>query len=59
MTPEEASAFERLATGASFARWCSELGEMVGEELAAGRAVEWLNQWLADGALAGFALERG
>jgi len=28
----------------------------VGEELAAGRAVEWLNQWLADGALAGFAL---
>jgi len=56
MTPEEASAFDRLATGASFARWCSELGEMVGEEVAAGRAVEWLNQWLADGALAGFAL---
>jgi hypothetical protein len=29
---------------------------MLGEQRAAEQAVEWLNQWLADGALAGFAL---
>ena len=57
MTLEEAVAFDRLAARASFAQWCGELGEMVGDKRAAARAVEWLNQWLADGALAGFALE--
>jgi Putative DNA-binding domain len=57
MTLEEAIAFDRLAARVSFSHWCGELGEMVGQERAAERAVEWLNQWLADGALAGFALE--
>jgi hypothetical protein len=50
MAPEEATAFDRLAARIDFAQWCSELG-------AAERAVELLNQWLADGALAGYALE--
>jgi hypothetical protein len=57
MTPEEASAFSRLAARVSFGQWCGELGDVVGEDRAAERAVEFLNQWLADGALAGFALE--
>ena len=57
MTPEETIAFSRLAARVSFAQWCGELGDVVGEERAAERAVEFLNQWLADGALAGFALE--
>jgi Putative DNA-binding domain len=57
MTLEEAAAFDRLAGRASFAQWCGELGETVGERRAAERAVELLNQWLSDGALAGFALE--
>ena len=56
MGPQEAAAFDRLGTRASFAQWCGELAEMVGEDNAARQAVEWLNQWLADGALAGFAL---
>jgi hypothetical protein len=50
MAFEEAAAFDRLAARASFAQWCGELG-------SAERAVELLNQWLADGALAGCALE--
>jgi len=57
MAPEEASAFDRLAARASFAQWCGELGATVGDEAAPARAVECLNQWLADGALAGFAIE--
>ena len=57
MKPEEAIAFDRLAARITFGQWCSELGNLVGQEYAAERAVEWLNQWLADGALAGFALE--
>jgi len=57
MTLEESIAFDRLAARVSFSHWCGELGQMVGQERAAERAVEWLNQWLADGALAGFALE--
>jgi putative DNA-binding protein len=57
MTPEEAIALDRLAARASFAQWCAELGEVTGEDRAAQTAVEFLNQWLADGALAGFALE--
>jgi hypothetical protein len=56
MTPEEAIAFDRLAARAAFAQWCAELSELVGEERASTLAVELLNQWLADGALAGFAL---
>jgi hypothetical protein len=57
MTSEEAIAFSRLAARVSFGQWCGELGDVVGEDRAAERAVEFLNQWLADGALAGFALE--
>jgi len=57
MTAQEAAAFDRLAARASFALWCGELAEIVGGDNAARQAVEWLNQWLADGALAGFALE--
>jgi hypothetical protein len=57
MTAEEASAFDRVAARASFAQWCGGLRDVVGEDQAAERAVEFLNQWLADGALAGFALE--
>jgi hypothetical protein len=57
MTPEEATAFDRLAARAGFGQWCGEVGELVGEERAPTLAVELLNQWLADGALAGFALE--
>jgi hypothetical protein len=57
MTPEEAIAFDRLAARITFGQWCAELGNLVGQDTAAERAVEWLNQWLADGALAGFALE--
>jgi len=37
--------------------WCSELGAIVGEQLAAARAVECLNQWLAEGALTSFVLD--
>ena len=50
MAPEEAAAFDRLAARTDFAQWCGELG-------AAERAVELLNQWLADGALEGYTLE--
>jgi hypothetical protein len=50
MAAEEAAAFDRLAARIDFAQWCGELG-------AAERAVELLNQWLADGAFAGYALE--
>jgi hypothetical protein len=57
MTSEEAIAFDRLAARAGFGQWCGELRDLIGHERAAERAVEWLNQWLADGALAGFALE--
>jgi Putative DNA-binding domain len=57
MTSEEAIAFSRLAARVGFGQWCGELGDVVGEDRAAERAVEFLNQWLADGALAGFALE--
>jgi hypothetical protein len=57
MTPAEAAAFDRLSARASFAQWCAELGEAVGEQAAAAQAVQLLGQWLADGALAGFALE--
>jgi hypothetical protein len=56
MAAEEATAFDRLAARAGFGQWCGELAPLVGQERAAERAVEWLNQWLADGALAGFAL---
>jgi hypothetical protein len=56
MAPQEAGAFDRVAARAPFQVWCSELGAIVGEQLAAARAVEYLNQWLADGALAGFVL---
>jgi len=56
MASDEAAAFERLAAHTSFAQWCGELGAVVGEAQAAHRAVDLLNQWLADGALAGFAL---
>ncbi|MBV8208807.1 MAG: putative DNA-binding domain-containing protein [Burkholderiaceae bacterium] len=59
MGPQEAEAFDRLAARVSFGQWCAELGEMVGEENAAGQAVKWLNQWLADGALAGVTLQGG
>jgi hypothetical protein len=57
MTPQEALAFDWLAARVSFAQWCGRLGELCGEQRAAELAVELLNQWLADGALAGFALE--
>jgi hypothetical protein len=57
MAPEEASAFDRLAARAPFAAWCGELAATVGEQRAATRAVECLSQWLADGALAGLAIE--
>jgi hypothetical protein len=56
MAPEEAVAFDRLAACAPFATWCGELGAMVGEQLAATRAVEYLNQWLAEEALAGLTI---
>jgi hypothetical protein len=57
MAPDEAAAFDRLAARTCFAQWCGELGALVGEADAARRAVDLLNQWLVDGALAGFALE--
>jgi Putative DNA-binding domain len=57
MALEEAGAFDRLAQRACFAQWCGELGAVIGEDRAAQRAVEFLNQWLADGALAGYVLE--
>jgi len=58
MASDEAAAFDRLVVArAGFERWCDQLGEVVGEEHAPLRAVELLTQWLADGALAGFALE--
>jgi len=57
MAPEEASAFDRVAARAPFQVWCSELGAIVGEQLAAARAVECLNQWLAEGALTSFVLD--
>jgi len=56
MAPQEAGAFDRLAGGAPFCDWCGELAECVGEADAAPRAVEYLNQWLAEGALAGLTL---
>jgi hypothetical protein len=56
MSADEATAFGRLATGIGFAQWCGELGDLAGQEHAAEQAIGWLNQWLADGALAGFAL---
>jgi hypothetical protein len=57
MAATEAAAFESLAAGRSFAQWCGELGEAVGQDAAALQAVQWLGQWLADGALAGFSIE--
>ena len=53
MSSEEAAAFDRLTTGACFAQWCDALGPGAMAE----RAVGLLNRWLADGALAGFAVE--
>jgi len=57
MAGDEALVFDQMASGASFEAWCSELGELLGEQAAAVRAVECLGQWLADGALAGFTLD--
>ncbi len=57
MSAGEASAFDRLATQVGFAQWCGEVGDLVGQDRAAEQAIGWLNQWLADGALAGFALD--
>ncbi len=58
MTQPEAGAFDLLAGGAAFESWCAGLGAALGEQRAAAqRAVEFINQWLADGALAGFTLE--
>jgi hypothetical protein len=57
MAANEAVAFESLAAGRRFEQWCAELGEAVGEEAAALQAVQWLGQWLADGALGEFHLE--
>ena len=56
MAPEEAQAFDSLAAGASFAQWCGQLGEAVGQDAAPARAVQCLGQWLAEGALSGLSL---
>jgi Putative DNA-binding domain len=56
MADDEAVVFEGLASGASFAQWCAQLGEAVDEEQAAQRAAQYLGQWLAEGALASFYL---